>query len=303
MKGPELPLFVIALGALMLLGGIAALVLGLPYIVLERGFTQVIIGSVVATGGVLVMVGGLTLRELRRGQALPDDAAALAPDGMAAGAAGSALAGQTDRAAEEEPAEELQPMLPFMDGPAPETAMPEARGSDQPSEPESLHPAEGKAAEPAIHAAGTAGGRPAPGDEHHDEHVDGGPAPACANDTYDDLRASLRAELELSNPVPEPETKPDAGDDAAEGAKEPAIAPDPQAAPGWNDAEQAEPAPETDESADDPVSSVEGIVSVRQVGDSTYTMYADGTVRADSPSGTRLFGSLAALRAHLAAGG
>ncbi len=47
----------------------------------------------------------------------------------------------------------------------------------------------------------------------------------------------------------------------------------------------------------------EGIVSVRHIGEATYTMFADGTVLAETPAGARRFGSVAELKAHLAAGG
>ncbi len=57
---------VIALGALMFLGGAGCIALGAPYLVLERGFTLAIIGSVLACAGLVVIVQGLVLRELRR---------------------------------------------------------------------------------------------------------------------------------------------------------------------------------------------------------------------------------------------
>lgn len=47
-------------------GGIAAIVDGLPYMVLERGFTQVIIGTVVAAAGVVLLALAWVLVELRR---------------------------------------------------------------------------------------------------------------------------------------------------------------------------------------------------------------------------------------------
>ncbi|HEY5797467.1 MAG TPA: hypothetical protein VIU82_20905, partial [Bosea sp. (in: a-proteobacteria)] len=56
----------ILLGLGFLGGGIAAIVDGLPYMVLERGFTQVIIGTVVAIAGVLMLALSWVLVELRR---------------------------------------------------------------------------------------------------------------------------------------------------------------------------------------------------------------------------------------------
>ncbi len=56
----------ILLGLGFLCGGVAAIVDGLPYMVLERGFTQVIIGTVVAVAGVLMLALSWVLVEIRR---------------------------------------------------------------------------------------------------------------------------------------------------------------------------------------------------------------------------------------------
>lgn len=56
----------ILLGLGFLCGGTAAIVDGLPYMVLERGFTQVIIGTVMAAAGVLMLALSWVLVELRR---------------------------------------------------------------------------------------------------------------------------------------------------------------------------------------------------------------------------------------------
>lgn len=50
----------------MLAGGGYAIYDGLPYLVLERGFTQVIIGTVVTVSGVIVLAQARVLSELRR---------------------------------------------------------------------------------------------------------------------------------------------------------------------------------------------------------------------------------------------
>lgn len=118
-------LFVLA-GVLMLGGGAAAIIDGLPYLVLERGFTQVIVGTVVATGGVLMLALSWVLVEMRRlkarlatplaavasgagpAEASPGaglgGAAVAAGAGLAAGAAGTALAARAD-----EPDTETEP--------------------------------------------------------------------------------------------------------------------------------------------------------------------------------------------------
>lgn len=94
------------LGLGFLAGGIAAIVDGLPYLVLERGFTQVIIGTTVAVTGVVLLAISWLLVELRRIRRALDkidtlpargEAALQAPAGSGAlpAAAGLAAAGAT----------------------------------------------------------------------------------------------------------------------------------------------------------------------------------------------------------------
>lgn len=78
----------ILLGLGFLGGGIAAIVDGLPYMVLERGFTQVIIGTVVAVAGVVMLALSWVLVELRRIRTTVSNAAmAMSVASMAGGAA------------------------------------------------------------------------------------------------------------------------------------------------------------------------------------------------------------------------
>ena len=65
----------IVLGLGFLGGGLAAIVDGAPYMVLERGFTQVIIGTVVAVAGVLMLALSRVLVEIRRLKATMSGAA------------------------------------------------------------------------------------------------------------------------------------------------------------------------------------------------------------------------------------
>jgi hypothetical protein len=59
-------IFIILLGLGFIGGGAVAIVDGLPYMVLERGFTQVIIGTVVAVAGVILLALAWVLIEMRR---------------------------------------------------------------------------------------------------------------------------------------------------------------------------------------------------------------------------------------------
>jgi hypothetical protein len=61
---PLIILFIL-LGLGFLGGGAAAIIDGLPYLVLERGFTQVIIGTVVAVAGVILLALAQVLAKLR----------------------------------------------------------------------------------------------------------------------------------------------------------------------------------------------------------------------------------------------
>jgi|UPI00082F40D2 hypothetical protein len=61
---PLIILFIL-LGLTFLGGGAAAIIDGMPYLVLERGFTQVIIGTVVAVAGVILLALAAVLAKLR----------------------------------------------------------------------------------------------------------------------------------------------------------------------------------------------------------------------------------------------
>ncbi|MGL4729618.1 MAG: hypothetical protein ACRCWO_12770, partial [Bosea sp. (in: a-proteobacteria)] len=61
-----MPVLLMILGACLVIGGIYGLFEGLPYLVLERGFTQAIMGSVMLTGGLVLIAIGLLMRDMRR---------------------------------------------------------------------------------------------------------------------------------------------------------------------------------------------------------------------------------------------
>lgn len=298
-----MPLIIIALGASMLLGGIAALVMGLPYIVLERGFTQVIIGSVVATGGVMVMIAGVILRELRRNirssapvsQNTSDNAlsvgSSLAKGAAVAGAGGLAIAlqgSESDKDADKERAnadEEHQHMLPFDQEQTVEVVSTETINIDDDASPEvTTTPALEPSSEPvpyveenyddlrqsliADHSSGTTSL-----EEEHAEHA----------------QATREAETEVKEEEEKAEEEAETDSHDTTTADEAAITIETQ--------DVATPLEKQD---DEPVTSDEGIISVKQIGSSIYTMYADGRVRAQTPSGERFFASIAELKDHLA---
>jgi hypothetical protein len=92
-KDTELIAIFVLLGLALLGGGAAAILDGLPYLVLERGFTQVIIGTIAATAGVILLALAWVLVEVRRVKA------ALSNAGMAMSVASLAGASQPQDAA------------------------------------------------------------------------------------------------------------------------------------------------------------------------------------------------------------
>ncbi len=94
-------IFFILLGLGFVGGGAVAIVDGLPYMVLERGFTQVIIGTVVAVAGVILLALAWVLVEMRRLKgSLSNAAMAMSLASMAGGAtAAPELAAAEPRAA------------------------------------------------------------------------------------------------------------------------------------------------------------------------------------------------------------
>jgi hypothetical protein len=123
------------------------------------------------------------------------------------------------------------------------------------------------------------------------------------SDADDPVETPKQDEAGGLSPTPEPEDHaeamiaeaahfaPEGGDPALESEGEAAEAREPE--PGPETA--AEPA-----APEGPAISEEGIVSVRHIGDSTYTMFADGSVKAQTPDSVLHFASVAELKAHLA---
>jgi hypothetical protein len=77
--------FFIGLGVLIFVAGSVAVGLALPYVVLERGFTQVIVGTVGMNAGLVLIGIGMVLREIRKRPVpiAPSGAVAASPDEIA----------------------------------------------------------------------------------------------------------------------------------------------------------------------------------------------------------------------------
>lgn len=88
----------VLLGLGFFAGGIAAIVDGWPYLLLERGFTQVIVGSVAVTAGVILLALSWVLVELRRVRVAIAGALTVPSAGPSAGEAARASMGMGEGA-------------------------------------------------------------------------------------------------------------------------------------------------------------------------------------------------------------
>jgi hypothetical protein len=259
-------LFVLALA--MLVGGIASIVQGAPFIRLEMGWTMVIAGSVVMSGGAILAGVAAAVWRLRRIELelvearetagrLPGMPALPLPNFVPPGAA---LPPAAPEAAPRLPgAERQEPVLP----PAPPS--PPAQN------PERLAPDE--------RAVLAAGDLMPPLSARRDE------APPEHEDT-------VPVATPEPNPIPAEAPAPHAADDKGTevvpppAAQEPATAHEPVSA--------HEPVPE-------PLPRV--VAGTYASGGNTYVMYSDGSIEAETPGGKYTFNSLEELKAFAASEG
>jgi hypothetical protein len=308
----------IGIGLVMLVAGLAAIGLGLPYIVLERGFTQVIVGTSVAASGVVLTALGIVLRDVRSLRSLvsglrasaavdasardgvspPEATASSKTSGLAvAGASAAALAGGIMLAAGAK---------------ADDTAPGKADGAieDVVAElPENL-PALA-AALPSVEADDLSakidmavGDLSALRSNLLAEHHDGSDAQGDEAGTDDHAPAQETAAAPATHMMDAEADDAPIAVDADQGDVE---AEEPVAAiPAELETEATEKTVAVIDDEDaliapaHPVASDEGIVGVHTVGASTFTMYSDGTIRAETPEGPMQFPDVAALKLYLA---
>ena len=321
----------LALSLVMILGGIAAVVQGFPYVRLESGLAMVIGGSTAASAGVILL--GLTalldrLRKLgdrldRRldaspGQDVPQSvpaAPAFATPAFAAAPWEAEAPAASASAAAPEVAPPERPSLAAMGagmgaaglaGLSIGALRPGARGSEPVFE-DPTPPAE-TAAEPLLPDL-LPDSAPAPVPEHHSTLEAG---------AEEDLFAAPEP---APHPFPEPEPvalheATDQGSERQETHPQvahPEEAPAPETiglrpsldepAPEPAASAEAEPAaahPETTEAAPDPERHAVGSYAS---GANTYVMFSDGSIEADTPRGRFTFASLDELKSFVNAGG
>lgn len=267
-----------ALAVLMIVGGIASVLQGFPYVRLESGLAMVIAGATVASGGaVLLGIAALATRLRAVERALED---ARIP-----GAAFETLPQRAMAATRINP--RVSEPLPEDDTPATGhspavvgTAALAASASPSPrSEPVFEAPAAQEPASPAepllpdlLPAADEPAPRPAP-------------APPPDAERHDEGQA-VAGEADLSAP-------PENGK-AAHVADEPlALRPSLSETPDTPQPEPASPPPET----------APQVVGTYASGGNTYVMFADGSIEAETPRGRYNFNSLDELKAFVEAGG
>jgi hypothetical protein len=331
-RGKSLERVFVGLGLIMLVGGLAAVGLGLPYIVLERGFTQVIVGTSVAASGLVLAALGIVLRNVRalrilviglRASAAVDASGVNLPSGsdatddpgssahknvtttglVAAGAgaaagaaalAGGALlaaeakAGASDSKPPIGASPEMSPDLAEGDMAA-ATALPGGETDELTAKID--HAVDDLSAlrrDLMVEYAGE--------DDAGVRTMDiGANAAEDADISSDDAAKAVEGD-------PLHETDADQADPAEDTAVENPVAP---AALGDESEDAHPPATEsadedTPEAEAQPVASEEGVVGIHTVGASTFTMYSDGTIRAQTPAGPLQFPDVAALKLYLA---
>lgn len=300
----------LALSLVMLLGGIAAMVQGFPYVRLESGLAMVIGGSTAASAGVILL--GLTalLDRLRRiGEILTQQRAEVHP-GPSVPAA-PALTGapwETDASAPAAP-EVVPPERPSLAamgagmgaaglaGLSIGALRPGARGTEPVFEDPA--PPATTAAEPLLpdllpDAVPAAAPEPVPTHETRAED-DLFAAPEPAPPAFAEPEPVTLAETAGASSAPETAPAPEtiglrsSLDEAAPAATEAPL-----------EAEPAAAHPEAPETASEPERHAVGSYSS---GANTYVMFSDGSIEADTPRGRYTFASLDELKSFVNAGG
>ncbi|WP_262027517.1 hypothetical protein [Microvirga sp. Mcv34] len=306
----------LALAFAMIVGGLFAALFGWDIVLVERGWTMVIAGSVTAASGALLLgitavvakLAKIEKRLLRLQAGFDEDAVLETPKSLKepslAALSGGAMAGHAaDSAPEEgERVDELQATLPLFEGedrrePAEEdvnvAAWPEQPQVAEPVVPFPPRPAPSPAPihdedEPDMKVPDFLLADRVRDEEEEPRVIDvsdlyhrnqDAPEPAPARQDHDerDEARELAAES-LTESEPEPEPEPEVAPDAErEGEEELEAAPD---------------------ASHPPV-----VVGTYNSGDNKYVMFSDGSIEAQTPSGVFRFQSLDELKAFIAAGG
>ncbi|MGW5958273.1 hypothetical protein [Methylorubrum thiocyanatum] len=327
----------LALSSVMILGGIAAVVQGFPYVRLESGLAMVIGGSTAASAGVVLLGLTAVVHRLLAIQRAVADRRALAPQPVPAGLP-AAAAPWADTAPE-----------------APVPAVPEVQPPERPSLVGTGGSGMGGAGIGAAGLAGLSLGALRPGGRGSEPVFEdpAPPQPTAAEPLLPDLLPEATPRPTAADdlfrapepaptfPEPEPITLPEssaessaefsagpaaeAREDARNPAEtlaaepiglrssldEPAPAPEPEApAAAFEPAPEpvvVEPVPPEAEAeqgeSEEPATEERHAVGSYASGANTYVMFSDGSIEADTPRGRFTFGSLDELKSFVNAGG
>ena len=307
----------LALALAMILGGLLAAFFGWDIVLVERGWTMVIAGSITAASGALLLgitaaVSKLAKIDKRLSERQADFGGdefglgrrapgALAGAGLVGGLAAAEAAGAFEERTEEDRAEESQPTLPLFEEQ-------ETREQDEPQD-KPVATAEwpsDRDASPVIPFPPRTTPVALPAEDEQDLKV---PDFLLADRQRNDEDAHLVAEpgLDIDEPEQDDEVKLEGQDrDRSDEPLKTVSDVKPESEP-QRDREPA--AAETDQEAfaeDEASSGEEGpatIIGTYNSGDNKYVMFSDGSIEAQTPSGTFRFQSLEELKEFIAAGG
>ncbi|AWB25030.1 hypothetical protein DA075_22690 [Methylobacterium currus] len=296
------------LALLMLIGGVAAMVQGIPFVRLEVGWTMVIAGTVGASGGAMLLgITAAVARLARIERALTERAPAArgVAEQTFVDPAPAEVGAAPVRASRSEPV--MPPILPpIAFPPAPEP---------RPAGPTGFDGGAALAAGTTVAAAGLAASElrltraedrdlPAKGPEASRHE----PMPQEPISQEPLSQEPLLHEPAHHEPLPLPAEDPrsDAGGmhDAAAPPPPPAP-PAPEPAPPMPEPVAEAPRPEEPPHEELPLEEPPGktVIGTYDSGGNTYTMYADGTIDAETPAGRFHFASIEELKAFRGAGG
>ena len=309
----------LALALAMILGGLLAAFFGWDIVLVERGWTMVIAGSVTAASGALLLgiaaavsklakiekrlsglQAGSVVDEFGMGQRVPG---ALAGAGLGGGLAVAEAAGAYEERTDEERTDENQPTLPLFEEH-------ERRDQDEPQDQPKVAVAEwpeDRDSAPVIPfpPRTTPVVLPAPDEQEQDLKVP------------DFLLADRQRNSEEGHFVAEPgldvdvfaqgDREPEAKDhDRSDESVEPVSDVEAEAELQRDDEPAAAEADQDTRSEDEVSSGEEGpatVIGTYNSGDNKYVMFSDGSIEAQTPSGTFRFQSLDELKEFIAAGG
>jgi hypothetical protein len=300
----------LALAFAMIVGGLLAAFFGWDIVLVERGWTMVIAGSITAASGALLLGIAAAVSKLAQIEARLSRLQGGSGEGALAGAsladrdlsspalAGGLLAGQTPAEADAERSDDAQPTLPLFDRedrrekdePAVTTAeWPEDKGAEAsvvPFPPRTTPVAapsqdedESELKVPDFLLAERRDVEVEPRDADlgvniYDREPENREFEPHDQDERDDRPEPIAEALSEREPEPEPEIEPAASRDAE---------PEEEAAP-----DEGHPAT---------------VVGTYNSGDNRYVMFSDGSIEAQTPSGVFRFKSLDELKEFIAAGG